>query len=201
MLIRFRFSSHCTIAVQANYERLLHIGYYGTHALLECRESEVIGDFADLGGLDIHAIKGLMARMHRLGDKNLPMLVQNCPGWDDRAPLWFKALIRQRDDGGYMPLVWGWIQTKQELCIVGESCCLAPVDSLKFLWFGEEMSMERAQELASDVNAGQTVDEMVCRDVALLYMVIFWEARESVIAHYFSRLTLIVLLITRLSVT
>lgn len=123
MLIRFRFSSHCTIAVKANYERLLgrllHIGYHGTHAPLDCRESEVIGDFADLGGLDIHAIKGLMARMHRLGDKN----------------------------------------------------------------------------------SGQTVDEMVSRDVALLSMVIFWKARESVIAHYFSRLTLIVLLIARLSVT
>lgn len=80
MLIRFRFSLHCTEAVRANYEAMLEglrkFEYHSVHALLDCSQSALISQFGVCGDLNASAVKGLLAKMYRLGDENLPALVQ-----------------------------------------------------------------------------------------------------------------------------
>lgn len=191
MLTRFRFSLHCTDAIRANcermFERLPHIGYYGTHAPLDCGKSELLGEFADYHNLSSHAIKGLMARMYRLGDKNLPMLVRNYLEGNDRAPLLLKTLIQQRIDGEYVQPVWDWIQSKQGLRTIGTSCCRMSTASLKSLVSERGISVEAAEGLPSEVGGYQAEDDMVSMDVAVLYMVISWEAPEKVITYHLDR--------------
>lgn len=104
------------------------------------------------------------------------------------APLLLKTLLRQRVNDGYTQLVWEWIQAKQELRTIGESSCLAPVNSLRRLVLEEDVSGERVQELLSDVNAYQTLDGMVPKDVARLYTAIFWKAPEKVISYFFGHI-------------
>lgn len=192
MLIRFRFSLHCTEAVRANYkgmlERLQKVGYHSAHALLDCGQSGLIGQFGVGCNLSPSAVKGLMAKMYRLGDGNLPALVQSYLEPNDVAPLLLKTLLCQRVDDAYVQLVWDWIMAKQELRTIGESCCCMPVDSLKLLLFDKDISVGRARELLGDLNAYQTIDGMVPKNVAHLYMAIFWEAPEKVISYFFGLL-------------
>lgn len=192
MLIRFRFSPHCTEAVRANYEGMLEklrkVDYRSVHALLDCGQSALVGKFGVCCDLSAGAMKGLIAKMYRLGDENLPALVEKYLEWNDVAPLLLKTLIHQRVDNGYIQLVWEWIQAKQELRTIGESCCLASVDSLRRLVFEEDLSGEKVQELLSDINVYQTMEGIVPKDVARLYTAIFWEAPEKVISYFFGQI-------------
>lgn len=191
MLVRFHCSLHCTAYVWENYTSMtvgpLKIGYHSMHALLGCGKSELIAWFelcCDSQG----ALEALLVKMHRLGDMNLPLVVQRYLEQHCRAPYLLRTLIRQSASDWYIQLVWNWIQAKSAFSETAECCCIAPVCSLQRLVACGDISVEAVEEILSNVHAYQGSAAMIPREVVNLYTVMFWEAPEKVIVHFIDQL-------------
>lgn len=192
MLIRFYFSPHSNDYVKENYERLMEgsvaISHRTVDALLDCGQSERISQFKfrcdSLG-----ALEGLLAKMHRLGDRNLSVLVKTYLDENDVAPDFLRTLIKQRAADWYIQLVWDWLRPPMGYFDrVDRSCCLLPVETLKRLMFEEDISVDAVQAMLGEVRGYDTMRNRIPTEVALLYIVMFWEAPEKVIAYFLDQL-------------
>lgn len=190
ILVRFRFSPHSNRYVEVNYESMIKeplvIGYHSMNALIECGQFELISRF-EFVCTRRGALQGLMMHLYRLGNEKLLHLVVNkYIDQNGRAPDLLKTLLEQRVADWYVQLVWDRVNSDcKNIGIVG-NCCSAPVDSLKRLMFDEHIPIDDIDEMLSKVQEQelQTLEEMIPREAALLYTVIFWEAPEKVIIHY-----------------
>ena len=193
MLIRFRFSPHSNDYVRANYEnmigRQLTIGSHSMHALLDCEQSELIGQFVVEQKLEYALLKGLVAKMCRLGDKNLPLLVKLFLKQFSGESYQLKNLIKEGADEQYAQLVWDWIQSNGQFDTIAENCCLMPVHSLKRLMFEKAISVAAVQEMLSEVQGYQVKEIIIPKEAAILYTVMYWEAPEEVVLHFLDQLT------------
>ena len=194
ILIRSRFSPHSNDYVRANYEnmigRQLTIGNHSIHALLDCGQSELIGQFVVERNLEGDLLKGLVAKAYRLGDKNLPLLVK-C--WLQQSFFLersdhFKSLIKERADDQYSQLVWDWIQSNGKFDTIQENCCLVPVHSIKRLMFEKDISVAAVEEMLREVQSYQLQGKIIPREVVIFYTVVYWEAPEKVVSHFLDQL-------------
>ena len=192
MLIRFCFSPHSNDYVRTNYRnmiaRQITIGYQSIHALLDCGQSELIGQFVVDSSLNYVLLKGLVTKMCRLGEKNLPLLVQRYLIKSYGKSYYFKTLIKEGADDQCTQLVWDWIQSNRESNIIAEYCCLVPVHSLRRLMFEKDISVAAVQEILSSVQAYQVQENTIPKEAAILYTVMYWEAPEEVIIHFLDQL-------------
>ena len=74
--------------------------------------------------------------------------------------------------------------------MVAENCCLVPVHSLKRLMFEKDISVSAVEEILSEIQCYRVEDNIIPKEVATFYTVIYWEASEEVLIHFLDRLSL-----------
>lgn len=202
MLLRFRFSQHSTGGARLRCIRMIRekptLGYHTARAFIDCGQSQHVGQFK-LVLNSVCALEALMASMHRRGDGNLPLLVQNFPQVEvegrallshwrllHRMPNLLKTLIQQGAANWYTQPIWEWIQILSKDEYKDEWCCLLPLESIKRLMLEKEISTDTVQKMLSEVQ-GYRDYEVVPVEVAVLRIVMFWEAPENIIAFFLAK--------------
>lgn len=193
MLIRFHFSPHSNEYVRANYVSMigsrLWISHASIHALLDCGQSELIASSIVHPYLSSDVLKGLVAKMCRLCDKNLSRLVHCFLKFYSKSEYHFKTLLKEGADDQYTQLVWDWIQSNGRFDTIESSCCRVAVHSLRRLMFEKSISVAAAEKMLSEMQGYQIKENSISREAAIFYVVMYWEAPEEVVIHFLGQLT------------
>lgn len=191
MLIRFQFSAISTEKMGQNYTAMLgwlvRLDYHTACAFLECGQHALLEQF-DFSGLSDCDLQAFADKMHRLRDKSLYPLMRRCIRHLSSAPTFLKLLIQRGAPDSYASLVWEVIQKEERFRTAEHYYCFIPLEGLKRLVFERDISLDIVRRMLGKLNGFRGDACAVSLDAHVLYTVMFWEAPERVISHFFDQI-------------
>lgn len=192
VLIRLRFSSMCNEHVVGNYRVVLEekqFSYHSFDALLECRQHEFIAGI-DLDATGENAPSALIDRLFRSGKVDFtPALAKLLVERGVYACL-VKSLIRKGSNAFSVEYLFDAYQAKGKKYYDSEFCFAAPFRLIERLVLDPEFSIADAQETVALAKGYVLYGERFSCEAHALHILIFWEAPEPVIAHFFDQVPL-----------
>lgn len=189
-VVHFHFGPMCNPCVAQNYQSLLgnlNLDYRGISALLEYRQYVPIRR-APSYRLDGWEMLELCRKLYgarkvdviqRLA-KSLPRVLG--------LPSLMKNLVQQRAEDAYIKVFWDILQKMGRKSCHADYCCGAPLDALKSIMFGLDYSLKGALTMLSAVKGYRFNGKRVSAPIHILHTLIFWEAREEILAEYLERI-------------
>lgn len=132
-------------------------------------------------------IEALVAKMQYLGDRNILGLVGVILKWEFSPSYMLKRLLQNRVGNWYSEHVWKWIQNKKTPDTITCICCTVPMHSLQRLLFEPSLPVGAIEDMLSEMEDIQFSQDMIPRDVVVLYTVMFREASEETIVYFLDR--------------
>lgn len=157
-------------------------------ALLDCSQFQLLrqSGFEDLSGQEMNV---LLERMARLKDESLNFLIPECFRYSRSTPRLLKRLVRQKASDSCIEVLWSLIQSQSARHggLLDHYCCCAPWSMLKRLISEPEIPASDAESMLGVPEGLARIGGSVPRKFYALYVVMFWEAPESAIKHFFDR--------------
>lgn len=164
----------------ARLERPLRMGFHTVSACLDCGLPELLNPkgFSDMSQCHLEAIAD---KVYRLWDENHGVLLQSCVAELLIAPSLLKHLIMRRANGSYTRLVWDSIQSRDRPELLDFYFCLAPLDVLESILFGQTISVDNVARMLSMLTGFRNYGYAVSKVEHVCYSAMFWWAPEEIV--------------------
>lgn len=187
MLVRIHFSPVCNAYIAEDYKNMLEgltkIGYQTACAFLDCKQYSLLNQYGFQRFTTI-ALEALIDRMHRLNEPDLEPYMAKCLQCYEEAPKLLKRLVLRKAAPSYVQLVKKSLESTVCSQSIDYQCCLAPLDVLQRLAYGQYASLEDIETMFGMLHGFQWKEKAVSRELHVLYTVMFWELPETVIQHF-----------------
>lgn len=189
-VVHFHFGPMCNPCVAQNYQSLLgnpNLDYRGISALLEYRQYVPIRrapsyrlDGWEMLELCRRAYGAKRVDLIQRFARSLPRVLNLSSG--------MKNLVRRRAEDAYIKVFWDILQKMARKSCHADYYCGAPLDALKSIMFGLDYSLTSVLAMLSTVKGYRLNGKKVSAHSHILHTLIFWEAREVILAEYLERI-------------
>lgn len=188
VILRLFCSPMCNEHVVQNYVSMMlkqQFGYLGLCTLVECGLDDMFkwSNFSeyDIPSADLAAFIYDASRLHQLDLVSVcaKLLVKK----QDVTQL-VKSLIQRGAEDWYIQSFLDALRESEPRGLFSPYCFWAPLGVLKRLALEPNLLLAQVQEMLTEVGECQYNGEGMTRSIHILYMLMFWEAPEKVLAHY-----------------